>query len=69
MYGSVVRRQGKADHLTTCPQAEALYPVELPLDHLQAITVGDEAEYEAVFARLRHFPPNPKIEQDPEAFR
>ncbi len=68
-YGSLTERNDKPPDLTTDPQAEVLYPFELPLTHLHQITVGDDDGYEAVIAALSHFPNEPRVEIDPEAFQ
>ncbi len=68
-HGTVSNRTGRALNQTTNPQAEVLYPYELPLDYLHTITVGDESTYETVGAILSHFPSNtPKVVVTPEAF-
>ena len=68
-YGNLTERKDKPPNLTTDPQAEVLYPFELPLTHLHKITVGDDDAYEAVIAALSHFPNEPRVEMDPEAFQ
>ena len=67
--GSIRDRRGRARNQTTDPQAEVLHPFELALDHLHRITVGDEETYEAVQAILYHFPHDPEVVINPEAFR
>ena len=68
-YGNPTERNGKPPNHTTDPQAEVLYPFELPLTHLQEMTVGNDDAYEAVIAALSHFPIEPRVEINPEAFR
>lgn len=68
-YGHPVVRGERPSNQTTDPQAEVLYPFELPLTHLHTVTVSDDDGYEAVEAALSHFPYAPMIERDPEAFR
>ncbi len=68
-YGRQIERDGTPTNRTTDPQAEVLYPYELPLTHLHRITVGNEEAYEAVVAALSHFPNRPRVEIDPGAFR
>ena len=69
-YGVPTRRSDHPPCRTTDPQAEVLYPFELPLEHLHKITVRDDGEaYDAVIAALSHFPYEPMVEADPEAFR
>jgi hypothetical protein len=68
-YGSAHGRGARSDNETTCPQAEVLYPFELRLDHLHAVTVGDDDTYETVEAILSHVTYNPEIVLHPEAFR
>lgn len=68
-YGSAHGRWARSDNETTCPQAEVLYPFELRLDHLDAVTVGDEDSYETVAAILSHVDYTPEIVLNPEAFR
>lgn len=68
-YGRITTRSGRSPRQTTDLQAEVLYPFELSLEHLHTITVPDDDTNEAVDAALSHFPPEPKIKLDPEAFR
>ena len=68
-YGRPVVRGDRPPNQTTDPQAEVLYPFELPLTHLHTVTVADDDGYEAVEAALSHFPHAPKINMDPKAFR
>ena len=68
-YGRTTTRSGRSPRHTTDLQAEVLYPFKLSLEHLHTITVPDDDIYEAVDAALTHFPPEPKIKLDPEAFR
>lgn len=68
-YGTLTERKDKPPEFATDPQAEVLYPFELPLTHLHKITVGDDDAYEAVIAALSHFPNEPRVEIDPEAFQ
>lgn len=68
-YGSVCTRYSRARNQTTDPQAEVLYPFELSLDHLRSVTVTDEDTYETVKATLYHFPRDPEVVINPEAFR
>ena len=68
-YGYPMARGDRPPHQTTDPQAEVLYPFELPLKHLHTVTVPDDHVYDAVEAALCHFPHEPKIKSDPEAFR
>ena len=67
--GSVRVRSDHEPHETTDPQAEVLYPFELSLKHLGAVTVADDDAYYAVEAARSIFPGVPKIELNPEAFR
>lgn len=71
--GSVHDRSGRQPNQTTDPQAEALYPFALTLDHLHTITVNDETTLYAVEAALSvlHYklPRKPDIVLAPEAFR
>ena len=66
---SVCLRYGIESNRTTDPQAEVLYPFELPLDHLHTITVRDEETYEAVVAAKTTFPHRSEISHLPGAFR
>lgn len=70
---SVHLRSGKQPNQTTDPQAEALYPFALSLDHLHTITVNDETTFDAVAGSLGVFGPKlpckPDIVLAPEAFR
>lgn len=68
-YESVCLRFGTESNRTTDPQAEVLYPFELPLDHLHTITVRDEETREAVVAAKTPFPHDSEIAQLPGAFR
>ena len=68
-YEHPVRRGDRPPNQTTDPQAEVLYPFELSLEHLHTVTVPDDDVYETVDAALSHFPPEPKIDPNPEAFR
>ena len=68
-YGSISTRRDCQRRDTTDPQAEVLYPFELPLEHLHTVTVPDDAVRDAVEGALAHFPSEPMIEKDPEAFR
>ena len=68
-YGDVHFRHGYESNRTTDPQAEVLYPFELPLDHLHTITVRDEETREAVVAAKSSFPHHSDISEKPEAFR
>ncbi len=68
-YGQQTERGTRPSNLTTDPQAEVLYPFELPLTHLHTVTVPDDNAEDAVEAALFHFSHTPKIELDPEAFR
>ncbi len=68
-YGRLTKRNDKPPNRTTDPQAEVLYPFELPLTYLHGITVGDDDAYEAVIAALSHFPVEPRVEINPGAFR
>ncbi len=67
-YGCVCFRYGYKSNRTTDPQAEVLYPFELPLDHLHTITVRDEETYEAVVAAKSTFPHDSDIFRRAEAF-
>ncbi|MXV89809.1 MAG: DUF4433 domain-containing protein [Acidimicrobiia bacterium] len=68
-YGSVCRRHWRESNQTTDPQAEVLYPFELPLDHLHSITVRDEETYDSVVAAKEIYPHDAAIVSTPEAFR
>ena len=68
-YGHPVNRGDRPANRTTDPQAEVLYPFELALEHLHTVTVPDDDAEDAVDAALSHFPPEPKVKLDPEAFR
>ena len=68
-YGYPVARGHRQPHQATDPQAEVLYPFELSLEHLHTVTVPDDHVYETVDAALSHFPLEPSIEPNPEAFR
>jgi len=68
-YGSPTTRGGHGPHETTDPQAEVLYPFELPLEHLHRVIVPDDDVKDAVKAARSHFRHEPKIKKDPEAFR
>ena len=68
-YGHLTKRNDKPSHHTTDPQAEVLYPFELPITHLHEITVGNDDAYETVIAALSHFPIEPRVAINPEAFR
>ena len=68
-YGSPTTRGDHGPHETTDPQAEVLYPFELPLEHLHRVTVPDDDVKDAVKAVRSHFRHKPKIKKDPEAFR
>lgn len=62
-------RRRREPYQTTDPQAEVLYPFELPLEHLHTITVGDDDTYDTVYAALSHFSHHPDIVLAPEAFQ
>lgn len=68
-YGSVSTRYGRSDDQPTNPQAEVLYPFELPLDFLHTVTVGDNDTYESVEAIMVHFPHAAKIRLDSAALQ
>lgn len=68
-YGDLSAREGRSPFQTTDPQAEVLYPFELPLDHLHTITARDGATFDAAKAVRSTFAHEPKIELNPEAFR
>ena len=68
-FGSRRSRVSLPEYRTTCPQAEALYPNQLSLDHLESVIVGDEPTYETVYATLASFPFSPDIELKAEAFQ
>lgn len=68
-YGNPTTRGDRSPHETTDPQAEVLYPFELPLEHLRRVIVPDDDVKEAVEAARSHFRHKPKIKKDPEAFR
>lgn len=67
-YGSVRTRDDRRRDQPTDPQAEALYPVELSLDHLRRVIAGDEDTYERVVAIRATFPNCPYVDVIPEAF-
>ncbi len=46
-----------------------LYPFELALEHLHAVTVLDDDTEDAVDAALYHFRYAPRIKKNPKAFR
>ncbi len=46
------RPLGRANHLTTCPQAEVLYPKALSIEHLGRIYVADGETQDEVHAML-----------------
>lgn len=48
-----VRRLERADRLTTCQQAEILYPGAVPLQYLKKIYVSEEQHYYSVYSMLR----------------
>ena len=68
-YGQPAPRGDRPPYRATDPQSEVLYPFELSLKHLHAVTVADDDAYDAVEAAFSHFPYAPKIKKDPEAFR
>ena len=68
-YGYLIDRGEQPSCRTTDPQAEVLYPFELSLGHLHAVTVPDDHVYDSAVAALSHFPYEPKIKLDPEAFQ
>ena len=68
-YGKITPRAGQSPCLPTDPQAEVLYPFELPLDYLHTITARHGEAYDAAKAIQSTFPHKPKIELNPEAFR
>ena len=68
-YGDLSTREGRSPCQATDPQAEVLYPFELPLDHLHTITARDGETYDAAKAVRSTFDHRPKIELNPEAFR
>ena len=68
-YEKPIRRDDRRPNQTTDPQAEVLYPFELPLDHLHTITVRDGDTEDTVAGILSPFPHRPSIEPNPEAFR
>ncbi|QBX36298.1 DUF4433 domain-containing protein [Brevundimonas sp. S30B] len=47
------RRAGRADHLTTCQQAEVLYPSRLSLASLRRIYVSEDEQSDMVKSMLR----------------
>lgn len=68
-YGKPGSRANRRPNQTTDPQAEVLYPFELPLDHLHTITVRDGETEDTVAGILAPFRYEPSIEANPEAFR
>ena len=68
-YWRPTMRTDEPPNRTTDPQAEVLYPFELPLTHLHTITAIADDVYEAAIAALSHFSNEPRVEIDPEAFR
>ena len=68
-YGTLTERNDKPPNLTTDPQAEVLYPFELTLTQLHEITVGGDDACDAAIAALSHFPNEPRVVIDPEAFQ
>lgn len=67
-YGHIHFRYNFEPSRTTDPQAEVLYPFELPLDHLHTITVRDEETCQAADGALSHFPVDPGVVIAPKAF-
>jgi hypothetical protein len=68
-YGSVSTRRNRSPSQTTNPQAEILYPLELSLEHIQAVVVEDESVLETAQGILTHFSAHqPTVVLDPEAF-
>ena len=67
-HGSIHFRYSYDSNRTTDPQAEVLYPFELPLDHLHTITVRDDETREAVVAAKANLPHRSEISLRPEAF-
>lgn len=53
--GWTVRRLGRASRLTTCEQAEVLYPNPLPLSFLERIYVADEDRSDVVEGWLTYY--------------
>lgn len=71
-YGSARHRySGMPDYLTTCPQAEVLYPAELALECLRGIYVKDEEHADLVESWLGNLPKAQvvPITVKPEVFR
>ena len=68
-YGDVHFRYAYDPDRTTDPQAEVLYPFELPLDYLHTITVRDDETREAVVAAKANLPHHSEIANRSEAFR
>lgn len=68
-YGHPTVRTDEPSNRATDPQAEVLYPFELPLTNLHKITARTDDGYEAVIAALSHFPNEPRVEINLEAFR
>ena len=61
-YGaSKTRYAGMAEHLTTCPQAEVLYPRELSLEFLRAIYLKDESHVDLVESWFGLLPNAPRV--------
>jgi hypothetical protein len=50
-----VLRQGRPNNLTTCEQAEVLYPERLSLDYLRTVYVEENEHHDMVMGWLRDF--------------
>jgi hypothetical protein len=50
-----VSRQGRLNHLTTCEQAEVLYPEQLSFDYLRTVYVEENQHHDMVMGWLRDF--------------
>lgn len=68
-YGFQHDRSNRRLYQTTDPQAEVLYPFEVPLEHLRRLTVREEETDDAVVALRATFLNCPYVELRPEAFQ
>lgn len=67
-YNESHDRSSRRDDQTTDPQAEVLYPFELPLDHLHTVTAGDEHAHDAAVAAMANFSHDPEVKLVPGVF-
>ncbi|MYC68699.1 MAG: DUF4433 domain-containing protein [Acidobacteriia bacterium] len=68
-YSAEHDRRNRAVCETTDPQAEVLYPFELPLQDLRGIAVREEETLDAVVGLRAVFLNCPYVERKPEAFQ